>query len=72
VDSPLLQQSIQNIVEKTGRTVEEVRAELEDMSPQHRFFEASEVASMCVFLASDEAKGVNGQAIPIDGGALNV
>jgi NAD(P)-dependent dehydrogenase (short-subunit alcohol dehydrogenase family) len=71
VDSPLLAQSVANIVEKTGRSAEEVRAELEAQSPQNRFFEASEVASMAVFLASDEARGVNGQAIPICGGALN-
>lgn len=72
VDSPLLTGAIANIVEKTGRTMEEVRSELEEQNPQHRFFEASEVASMAIFLASDEAKGVNGQALSICGGALNV
>ncbi len=72
VDSPLLTGAIQNIVEKTGRTPEEVRMELEAQNPQNRFLEASEVASMCAFLASDDARGVNGQAIPICGGALNV
>ena len=71
VESPLLTQSIQNIVEKTGRTPDEVRMGLEAMSPQNRFFEASEVASMALFLASDEARGVNGQALAICGGALN-
>ncbi len=72
VDSPLLTGAIQNIVEKTGRTAEEVRTELEDQNPQHRFLEATEVAAMAIFLASDEAKGVNGQALSICGGALNV
>jgi len=72
VDSPLLTGAIQNIVEKTGRTAEEVRMELEAQNPQNRFLEASEVASMCLFLAGDDARGVNGQAIPICGGALNV
>lgn len=72
VESPLLTGAIQNIVEKTGRTPDEVRTELEDQNPQHRFFEAGEVAAMAVFLASDEAKGVNGQALSICGGALNV
>lgn len=72
VESPLLTGAIQNIVEKTGRTPEEVRMELEAQNPQNRFLEASEVASMCLFLASDDARGVNGQAIPICGGALNV
>lgn len=71
VESTLLTQSIQNIVEKTGRTADEVRVELEAMSPQNRFFEAGEVASLAVFLASEEAKGINGQALSICGGALN-
>jgi NAD(P)-dependent dehydrogenase (short-subunit alcohol dehydrogenase family) len=62
---------VANIVEKTGRSPDDVRMELEAHSPQNRFFDAEEVASMCVFLASDEARGVNGQAIPICGGALN-
>lgn len=71
VESPLLNHAIQNIVDKTGRTPDEVRNELESQNPQHRFFEASEVASMAVFLASDDARGVNGQAMTICGGALN-
>lgn len=71
VESPMLAQAIQNIVEKTGRTAEEVQAELEAQSPQHRFFDLDEVASMALFLASDEARGVNGQALAICGGALN-
>ncbi len=72
VETPLLALAIQNIVEKTGRPADEVRMELESQNPQNRFLEASEVAAMCVFLASDEARGVSGQAIPICGGALNV
>jgi 3-hydroxybutyrate dehydrogenase len=71
VDSQMLTQAIQNIVDKTGRSADEVRAELESQTPQNRFFEVGEVAAMAVFLASDEAKGVNGQALTICGGALN-
>ncbi len=71
VDSQMLTQAIQNIVDKTGRSVDEVRAELESQTPQNRFFEVGEVAAMAVFLASEEAKGVNGQALTICGGALN-
>jgi NAD(P)-dependent dehydrogenase (short-subunit alcohol dehydrogenase family) len=32
-----------------------------------RFVEPEEIADMCVFLASPEAKMVNGQAIAVDG-----
>jgi len=72
VDSPLLTSSIANIVEKTGRSLEDVRAELEAQNPQNRFLEAGEVASLAVFLATDEARGINGQALSVCGGALNV
>lgn len=72
VDGALLQSSIQNIVDKTGRDADEVRSELEARNPQRRFLDAEEIAAMCVFLASDEARGINGQAISVCGGELNV
>jgi NAD(P)-dependent dehydrogenase (short-subunit alcohol dehydrogenase family) len=72
VDSPLLTASIANIVEKTGRSVEDVKADLEAQNPQNRFLDASEIASLAVFLATDEARGINGQALSVCGGALNV
>lgn len=72
VDGALLNNSIQNIVDKTGRDAEEVRKELADRSPQHRFADAEEIAAMCIFLASEEARSVNGQAISVCGGELNV
>ncbi len=71
VDSQMLTQAIQNIVDKTGRSADEVRVELESQTPQNRFFDVGEVAAMAVFLASEEARGVNGQAMTICGGALN-
>ncbi len=71
VDGSMLNQSIQNIVDKTGRTNDEVRHELESQNPQGRFFDASEIAAMAIFLASEEARGVNGQAMTVCGGALN-
>jgi NAD(P)-dependent dehydrogenase (short-subunit alcohol dehydrogenase family) len=71
VEGSLVNQAIQNIVDKTGRPADEVRMELENQSPQSRFFDASEIASMAIFLASDDAKGVNGQAMSICGGAMN-
>ncbi len=38
--------------------------------PQHRLLEPSEIADYAVFLASDKARGVTGQAVVIDGGYL--
>jgi NAD(P)-dependent dehydrogenase (short-subunit alcohol dehydrogenase family) len=71
VDGSMLTQSIQNIVDKTGRPNDEVRHELVSQNPQGRFLDASEIAAMAIFLASEEARGVNGQAMTVCGGALN-
>lgn len=38
--------------------------------PMHRFGEVSEVAAVCVLLASDEANYMNASEITIDGGVL--
>lgn len=71
VEGSLVNGAIANIVDKTGRSADEVRAELENRNPQGRFLEVSEVAATCLFLASDEAKGINGQALSICGGEVN-
>lgn len=70
VETDLASAAIANIVQRTGRTAEQARAVLESMSPQRRLFTAREVAALALFLASDEAAGINGQAINIDGGQV--
>ena len=37
---------------------------------QNRFLEAEEIAAMAVFLSSDDAQGITGQAMNICGGAV--
>lgn len=49
-------------------TPEQSRERFKSMVPQQRFLEPKEVASLAVYLASDDAKGVTGQAYTIDGG----
>ncbi len=58
------------IAAKTRRSASDAEAALAAMSPQNRLMEASEVAHVVVALVSDDARGVNGQAIPIDGGQV--
>jgi len=54
-----------------GETKEEVwEKRLKGMNIQARMLSPEEVAALALFLASDEAKGITGQAINIDGGLL--
>ncbi len=70
VDTPMTDDNIANIVARTGRPEAEARKALEQLSPQNRMVEPEEVAAIVVMLAGDGAKGINGQAINIDGGAV--
>jgi NAD(P)-dependent dehydrogenase (short-subunit alcohol dehydrogenase family) len=70
VDSPMTDASVARIVEKTGLAKGDVRKRLEDMSPQKRLMTADEVAALVVFLCGDEARGITGQALSLDGGTL--
>jgi NAD(P)-dependent dehydrogenase (short-subunit alcohol dehydrogenase family) len=70
VDTPMTDRTVANIVARTGMTAEAARATLAHGSPQQRLIEPGEVAALAVFLAGDAAKGITGQAINIDGGAI--
>ena len=69
-DTAIVDEAVRNISERTGVTAEEARRRLASMSPQQRLIEPSEIARLVAYLASDEAAGINGQAINIDGGAV--
>ncbi len=70
VDTDMTQASIARIVEKTGRPAADVRRAFEEMSPQKRLIHPEEIASVAVFLAGDDASGITGQAIDVDGGEV--
>ncbi len=68
VDTPLLDRSVANIIEKTGRPEAEARAALAANNPQGRLIDPSEVAGAALWLCSDSAAGVNGHALALSGG----
>jgi NAD(P)-dependent dehydrogenase (short-subunit alcohol dehydrogenase family) len=68
VDTEMTGRTLDNIVQKTGRTREEARRSLEDMSPQHRLVRPEEVADAVAMLCTDAARSITGQAIAVDGG----
>ncbi len=63
-------ESARRIQTKTGRSYEEVVQSLTAFSPQRRLVEPEEVAALAVVLASEDARGVTGQAWNVDGGAV--
>lgn len=67
-ETPLLERSIENIMEKTGRSRDEARASLTANNPQGRFIQPREIADAVLWLCSPTAGSVNGQAIAISGG----
>jgi 3-hydroxybutyrate dehydrogenase len=70
VDTPMTDASVERIVGKTGLPAADVRKRLEEMSPQKRLFTAEEVAALVLFLCGDEARGITGQALSLDGGSV--
>jgi NAD(P)-dependent dehydrogenase (short-subunit alcohol dehydrogenase family) len=70
VDTEMTERGIVNIVARTGISTDEARTALESMSPQNRMITAEEVAALAVLLASEDGRGINGQAINVDGGTV--
>lgn len=70
VDTPMTDASIANIMEKTGMTAGEARAALVEGSVQGRLIRPEEVAALAFYLAQEEAQGITGQAINVDGGTV--
>jgi NAD(P)-dependent dehydrogenase (short-subunit alcohol dehydrogenase family) len=70
VATDMAAEAVARIAAKTGRSDAEARATLENMSPQRRMIQPEEVAHTAVMLCADEARGIHGQTIVIDGGAI--
>ena len=70
VETDMTARAVENITAKTGRSAEEAVEALKRLSPQHRLVTPEEVAALCLLLASDEGRGINGQAINVDGGSV--
>ncbi|HKQ54072.1 MAG TPA: 3-oxoacyl-ACP reductase FabG [Pyrinomonadaceae bacterium] len=70
VETDMTEGAIANITARTGKTADEARAILERMSPQQRLVTSEEVAALALLLAGHEGRGINGQAINVDGGSV--
>jgi NAD(P)-dependent dehydrogenase (short-subunit alcohol dehydrogenase family) len=65
IDTPMTDASVARIVETTGRSAEEARRTLAGMNPQRRLIRPDEVAEVVAFLASEEGRATNGEAIDV-------
>lgn len=70
VETEMAEQAIHNISDKTGKSAAEARDVLNRMSPQNRLVTSEEVAALALLLASEDGRGINGQAINVDGGSV--
>jgi 3-hydroxybutyrate dehydrogenase len=70
VDTDMTTRGIENITGKTGLTAEQALESLKKMSPQNRLIDPEEVAALALLLASEDGRGINGQAINVDGGSV--
>jgi len=69
-DTDLVAGSIDNIMKKTGRTREQAIAELAKHNPQGRLITPREVANAVLWLCSEDAGAITGQAIAVAGGEI--
>ena len=67
-DTGMIDEAVTAIAAKTGRSTDEARASFAQNNPMRRLIKPGEVAAAALWIVSEAAASVNGQAIAIDGG----
>ena len=70
VDTDMTTHAVEQIEAKTGRTAPDALDAIKRMSPQNRLVTPEEVAALALLLASEDGRGITGQAINVDGGSV--
>jgi 3-hydroxybutyrate dehydrogenase len=69
VDTPLVRNQLKDLATTRNVQLDSVLEEvIYPLVPQKRLLDVSEIADYAVFLASEKARGVTGQAVVLDGG----
>lgn len=69
VDTPLVRGQLEDLAKTSQVPLESVLEEvIYPLVPQNRLLDVSEIADYAIFLASDKARGITGQAVVLDGG----
>lgn len=69
-ETDMLENTVANIVAKTGRTPEQARTALAANNPQGQLIQPEQVAHAVIWLCMPAAAAMNGQSISVDGGEL--
>jgi NAD(P)-dependent dehydrogenase (short-subunit alcohol dehydrogenase family) len=67
VEGDRIQRVLRGRAEATGRSLDDVTADALAIQSLKRFVDPDDIAALALFLASDRAKSISGQTIPIDG-----
>ena len=70
VETEMAESAIRNIEKATGRDPAAARKALEKMNPQNRLIQVDEIVHCVRGLVAEGSRGINGQAITIDGGQV--
>ena len=70
VETDMAYDAMSQITASTGRSSGESRQALEQFSPQQRLIQPEEILHLTQFLIADQARGINGQALTVDGGQV--
>lgn len=69
-ETDLVRDAVANIARRTGRSVDQARAELAAANPQGRLVQPDEVAHAVAWLCMPAASAMNGQAVAVAGGEV--
>ena len=66
VDGPRIQKVFEGRAKVSGKSVDEIKQEAMAVQSLKRLVDPKDIAALAVFLASDAAKSISGQMLPID------
>ncbi|MEM6462532.1 MAG: SDR family NAD(P)-dependent oxidoreductase [Pseudomonadota bacterium] len=69
-ETPMLDQTLQNITDKTGMSREEAADTLLRQNPTGQFVQPEEVAQMVLWLCGPNSASITGQALSVSGGEI--
>ncbi len=69
VDGDRIRRVLQGRAEASGRSLQDVTSDAMGIQSLKHFVDPEDIAALALFLASDSAKSISGQTIPIDGGS---